>query len=358
MPKVAINLVTWNGAKQIEACLNSILEQSFQDFLLLIIDNGSVDQTVKIIEEEYLPAFKDKIKFVKNKSNLGFAFAHNQAILWTDSDYVLVLNQDVILQPNYIAKAVEFMDKHHGIGSVTGKILRWETNELNDLKKIQKSGIIDSLGLKIYKSQRVVDRASGEPAYASADAKALADKEASAGRQNENITEIFGPCATCPIYRRKALEDVRFEDEFFDNDFFSYQEDIDLAYRLVWRGWPSYYLPEAIAYHERTVKGQEKFSNLTIVRHRRNKSKFVNYHSYKNHLFLLYKNLSRRNFWRYFFSIFFYELKKFCYIFFFEYSTLGSLTEFFSLRKRMKIKRHYIMSRRLIKDDEMRKWLN
>jgi GT2 family glycosyltransferase len=342
MPKVAINLVTWNGAKQIEACLNSILGQTFQDFLLLIIDNGSVDQTVKIIEELYLPVFKDKIKFVKNKTNAGFAFAHNQAILWTDSDYVLTLNQDVILQPNYIAKAVEFLDKHHDVGSVTGKILRWENNESEDLKNIQKSDIIDSLGLKIYKSQRVIDRASGEQDQ----------------KQYQNITEIFGPCATCPIYRRQALEDVRFEDEFFDKDFFSYKEDVDLAYRLIWRGWKSYYIPEAIAYHERTARGQEKFSNLAIIRHRKNKSKFVSYHSYKNHLFLIYKNLSGRNFGRYFFSIFFYELKKLCYIFFLESSTLASLFEFFAQKKRMKIKRRYIMSRRLIKDDEMRKWFN
>ncbi|MCX6744464.1 MAG: glycosyltransferase [Candidatus Parcubacteria bacterium] len=135
MPKVAINLVTWNGEKQIEYCLNSILKQTFQDFLLLIIDNGSVDKTVNIIEAEYLPAFKDKIKFVKNKNNLGFAFAHNQAILWTDSDYVLVLNQDVILEPDFLATAVKFMEGHHDVGSISGKILRWEYKQIEDLKK-------------------------------------------------------------------------------------------------------------------------------------------------------------------------------------------------------------------------------
>ncbi|MCX6744463.1 MAG: glycosyltransferase family 2 protein, partial [Candidatus Parcubacteria bacterium] len=80
--------------------------------------------------------------------------------------------------------------------------------------------------------------------------------------QYENITEIFGVSATCPIYRRQALQDVRYEDEFFDIDFFSYKEDVDLAYRLAWRGWKCYFLPEVIAYHERTAKGQEKISHL------------------------------------------------------------------------------------------------
>jgi GT2 family glycosyltransferase len=342
MPKVSINLVTWNGEKQIRQCLNSILDQSFKDFLLLIIDNGSVDQTIKIIEDEFLPAFKDTIKFVRNKSNLGFAFAHNQAILWTDSDYVMVLNQDVILHPKYIEKAVEFLDQHHDVGSVSGKILRWDTHSLDDLEKVQKSDIIDSLGLKIYKSQRVIDRAAGEE-----------DKG-----QYDNITEIFGPCATCPIYRRKAINDVRFEDEFFDKDFFSYKEDIDLAYRLVWRGWKSYYLPKAIAWHERGVKGHENAAHLVLIRHRKNKSKFVNFHSYKNHLFVLYKNLSRKNFLRYFFSVCYYEFKKIAFILLFEWPSLGAISQFFSRRKRMKAKRLFIMSRRLVKDDEVKKWFN
>lgn len=342
MPKVAINLVTWNGEKQIEYCLNSILEQTFQDFLLLIIDNGSVDKTVNIIEENYLPVFKEKIKFVKNRSNLGFAFAHNQAILWTDSDYVLALNQDVILEPDFLAKTVEFMDAHHDAGSISAKILRWEYKQIEDLKKYEKTDIIDSLGLKIYKSQRVVDRGSGEQ-----------DKS-----QYENITEIFGVSATCPMYRRQALQDVRFEDEFFDIDFFSYKEDVDLAYRLAWRGWKSYFLPDVIAYHERSAKGQEKISHLALVRHRKDKSKFVSYHSYKNHLFTLKKNLSSRNFWRYFFPITWFELKKFIYLLFLEPSALGAISEVWAKRKKIKTKRRFIMSHRLIKDDEMRKWFN
>lgn len=340
MSKVSINLITWNGEKQLEDCLNAILKQTFSDFLLLIIDNGSVDRTVSIIENEYLPAFKDKIKFVKNKTNLGFAFAHNQAILWSDSDYVLTLNQDVLLEPQYLAKAVEFLDAHHDVGSVSGKILRWQMTQDGDFKKHEKSDIIDSLGLKIFKSQRVVDRASGEQDLG----------------QYNNITEIFGPSATCPIYRRKALEAVRFEDEFFDNDFFSYKEDVDLAYRLQWRGWKSYYLPEAVAYHERSAKGKEKFSNLAVIRHRKNKSKFIDYHSYKNHLFVVYKNVSRGNFWRIFFQVFGYEFKKLLFILLLEHSTLGALGEFFSKKKRLKSKRRFIMSHRLIKDDEMRKW--
>ncbi len=340
MSKFSIHLVTWNGQKYIEECLNSILEQTFKDYFLLVIDNGSVDQTVKIMENQFLPVLGSQIRLIKNKENLGFARAHNQALLWSDSDYVLVLNQDVILDKDFLAEIAGFLEENKNVGSVSGKILRWQFEHTEDLKKSHKSDIIDSLGLKIFKNQRVIDIAAGE--------KDLG------GFETEQ--EILGPSATCAVYRRKALEDVRYNDEFFDNDFFSYKEDVDLAYRLRHRAWSSFYCPQAKAYHDRTAKSNEKNSELRIISQRKSKHKFINYHSYKNHLFVLVKNLSSKNFWRYFFHITFYELKKFIYILFFEWSTLASLKEFFAKLKIMKAKRRFIMKNRLVKDEQMRKW--
>jgi GT2 family glycosyltransferase len=342
MAKVSIHLVTWNGQKYIEDCLNSILEQNFSDYFLLIIDNDSADQTVKIIEQQYLPLFGSKVRFVKNKNNLGFAQAHNQSLLWTDSEYVLILNQDVILEPDFLSKIISFLDKHKTVGSVTGKILRWQFENNEGLKKSHKSDIIDTLGLKIFKSQRVIELAAGE--------KDL-------GNYEDNW-KIFGVSATCPVYCRKALEEVRYKDEYFDNDFFSYKEDIDLAYRLQWFGWQSYYLPEAIAYHDRTAKSQEKNSDIELIKQRKHKSKFINYHSYKNHWFVLLKNLSFNNFIRYLPYICYYEFKKFIYILLFEPLTLKSLKEVWAKRKKMKEKRKFIISKRIITDEKIRQWFN
>ncbi|MFA5188529.1 MAG: glycosyltransferase family 2 protein [Patescibacteria group bacterium] len=341
MSKVSIHLITWNGEKYIEECLNSILAQSFTDYMLIIIDNGSVDQTVKIVEEQFLPLFGEKLRWVKNKENLGFSRAHNQALLWTDSDYVLTLNQDVILEPEFISQAVEFLDKQPQVGSATGKILRWQFENDGTLKKSEKSDIIDTLGLKIFKSQRVIDIGAGEKDQG----------------QYDQPVEIFGVSAPCAIYRRKALADVRYKDEFFDNDFFSYKEDVDLAYRLRWRGWLSFYLPQAVAYHKRSAKSENKENLLNKVNLRKNKNQFINYHSYKNHLFVLVKNMSLKNYFRYIFKIKFYEFKKFLYILFFEWSTLASLKEFFARLKNIRAKRKFIMSGRLVKDEEIRKWL-
>lgn len=341
MSKISIHLVTWNGERYIKECLNSILGQSFKDYLLLIIDNGSVDNTIKIIEEEFLPVFGEKIRFVKNKENLGFAKAQNQALLWTDTDYVLMLNQDVILEPDFLVQVLEFVAKNEKVGSVNGKVLRWEFEQEGDLIKSEKSDIIDSLGLKIFKNQRVIDVAAGEQ-----------DKG-----QYQEAKEIFGTSACVAFYARQALADVRYKDEFFDNDFFSYKEDVDLAYRLRWRGWTSYYLPFALAYHKRSAKSQIQGKFFSKVNLRKNKTKFINYHSYKNHLFILKKDLSSSIFWRYFLNIFFYEFKKIIYLLFFERSTLASLPEYFSKAKKIREKRKYIMANRLVKDEEIRKWL-
>ncbi|OGY41727.1 MAG: hypothetical protein A2Y82_02495 [Candidatus Buchananbacteria bacterium RBG_13_36_9] len=341
MPKISIHLVVWNGEKYLEDCLNSILEQTYQDYLLIIIDNGSVDKSVRLIENQFLPVFGEKMRLIKNKENLGFARAHNQAILWTDSDFILVLNQDVILEKNFLEEVIKFCEQKKNFGSATGKILRWQFELTDDLKKSQKTDIIDSLGLKIFKSQRTIDIAAG-----------LKDSQ-----EFNSQKEIFGVAAACAVYSRKAIADVRYKDEFFDNDFFSYKEDVDLAYRLQWRNWPSFYLPSAVAYHKRSAKSQEKLSFFTSLKLRKNKARFVNYHSYKNHLFVLKKNLGWKNYVHNFFPIFFYELKKFLYILFFEWSTLSGLKDYFAKKKKMKEKRKFIMANRLVKDEDIRKWL-
>jgi GT2 family glycosyltransferase len=342
MPKLSVHLVTWNGQKYIEECLNSIYNQLYKDYLLLIIDNGSVDETVKIIENHFVPLLGDRIRFLKNKDNLGFAKAHNQAILWTDSDYILALNQDVILEPDFFRQTVDFLDTHKDAGSLSAKVLKWQFISNEDLKKSKKSVIIDSLGLKLFKNHKVVEVGAGQK-----------DQQ-----KYNKIKEIFGPSAACPVYRRKALEDIRYNDEYFDNDFFSYKEDIDLAYRLKWRAWKSYYLPQAVAYHDRTAQNSKKAKGWKIIKFRKTKTRFVNYHSYKNHLFVLIKNLSPRNFRRYFLHIGFYEFKKFLYILFFEQQTLAALKEFKKRYKNIKAKHKFIMQNRILKDEDIRKWFN
>jgi GT2 family glycosyltransferase len=88
---------------------------------------------------------------------------------------------------------------------------------------------------------------------------------------------------------------VKFENEFFDEDFFSYKEDVDLSYRLRWAGWQIWVVGGAVAYHDRNASSNEDLSLNEKVTHRKKKSKMVNYNSYKNQWYLLIKNLTWQN---------------------------------------------------------------
>jgi GT2 family glycosyltransferase len=329
--KVSINLVTWNGKKYLPYCLDSIAKQTFRDFSLFILDNGSTDGTA-----EYLKNFRFSIsdfRLVFNEKNVGFAAGHNQAMRLTDSEYVLMLNQDIILEPNFLEVIVKFLDAHPGVGAVTGKLLRWDF--LNNKKTNQ----LDSAGLKIFKNHRVVEFGAGQM-----------DNEKWSAPE-----EVFGISGAAPVYRRKALLDAAIGGEFFDEDFFSYKEDVDLAYRLRLRGWQAWFLREAKGYHDRTARGNGG-SDITAVRQRKNKSAFVNYHSYKNHLFFLLKDVPAGVWWRHGYRIKWYEFKKFVYLLIFEPRTLGSLGEFFKKLPKMRKKRKWIQKNKKISTDKIKMW--
>jgi GT2 family glycosyltransferase len=355
MYKVSINLVTWNGKKYLPYCLKSIENQTFSNFFLLILDNGSTDGTA-----EYLKNYKFRIanyKIIFNEKNVGFAAGHNMAIRNSDSEYILMLNQDIVLAPNFLETVVKFLDQNPKVGTVTGKLLRWDYNAdsrrqgVDSCKQVDLRGLtnfLDSCGLKIFKSHRVVELGAGKLD----------------GKEWDTAFEVFGVSGAAPVYRRKALEDVAvcsfqksiYTKEFLDEDFFSYKEDVDLAYRLRLYGWQSWFLPQAVAWHDRSAKAVGN-SDFGIMRARKIKSDFVNYHSYKNHLFFLVKNLTPKIFLSFFPWIFWYELRKFVYILFFETKTLKSLNEFFRKLPAMWKKRKQIMANKKVKTAEISRWL-
>jgi GT2 family glycosyltransferase len=322
--KIAINLITWNGARFIRDCLDSVLAQTYTDYSVLVIDNGSTDDTLDIIRERY-----PQIKIVEHKANIGFARAHNEAIHWTRSDYVFPLNQDIVLEPDFLEKAMAFMETTPTAGAIAPKLLRWQEG--------QKTNFIDTVGLRVYRNGRVIDCGAGELDEGQYDA----------------IEEVFGVSGAAPVYRRAALSAVAEGTQFFDEDFFSYKEDVDLSFRLRLAGWKIYRVPLAVAYHERTVSGsglREPFGQI-FSRHRQ-RSAFVNYYSYRNHLFVLLKNWPRatgRMLW--------YELRKFLFIIFFDARTFRAVLDFWRSRKKFLIKRQAIQTQKKIIEAEWREWL-
>ncbi len=325
-PKLTVSLLTWNGARYLPMLLNSLHDQTFKDWELLVLDNASYDNSVAVVEE-YFP----QATIIKQKQNLGFAKGHNLLIKWSKSDYVLVLNQDVILDPGYLQVLVKFLDQHSEVASVSGKILYW------DFEEHKKTNIIDSLGLKINRQREVKDIGQGEE-----------DREVPQ-------QAVFGLSAVATLYRRQALESIKWvrghnESEYFDEDFFAYKEDIDLAWRLLLAGWENHLDPKTAAYHHRSLSGQQS------LKQRRQYRGLANKMSYRNHFCLLYKNSFCRNNWKDLGPIFWYEIKKFIYLLIFEPRTLAGLGEFIKLLPTMTRKKRFIHKYSRLKADEVYQW--
>lgn len=337
MPRISINIVTWNSSKFIRQCLNSIFEQNYKDFSVLIIDNASSDGTAKIIEKEF-----PQVSVLKNARNLGFSKAHNQGIrfaLEKGFEYILVFNPDIIITDDCLEELIKAVETDPKIASVGPKLFKIQTTN-TELKESLKTKVIDSCGLKILKSRKIVERGAGE---------------VDSG-QYDNKEEVFGLSGAMVLYKRDALKDIKIFNEYFDENFFAYKEDADLAWRLRLRGWKNLYQGKAIAYHYRAASIEEKAGIMKIIKNRRGKSKMINHYSYKNHLLLLAKNDFFINFILNFPFIFFYELGKFFYILFFESKTLLSLGQFFKELPPTVKKRKLIMRNKKIGPKEIREW--
>ncbi|HCU47918.1 TPA: hypothetical protein DIC39_02575 [Patescibacteria group bacterium] len=343
--KTAVGLVVYNGSKYLPYTLARLAEQTAKDFFVLIIDNGSVDNSLKVIQDFLLtaPELNKRSRLVKNKKNLLFARAHNQAIQWTDSQYLLMLNQDVLLDPTYISELEKFMDTHPEAGACQGKILKWQFNPVTyrlDLhKNIHKTPVFDSGGLVITRSRHSYNAREGE---------------FDQGQANE-ASEIFGVVGTVPLYRRGALIDVAWQGKVLDEDLVMYKEDVDLAWRLRLKGYKSYYVPTTAAYHDRTLAKPERLALVT--KSRANWPPQLKVYSCRNHWLVLLKNDCWGNLFRHSHHIFWYELKKFIYRLFFETGVLfKAIAQFIKMLPATFAKRRTIHKTKVVSCRELRRW--
>ncbi|MBU1203170.1 glycosyltransferase family 2 protein [Patescibacteria group bacterium] len=324
--KVIISLLTYNGERYLPWLLKSLHEQNFKDWDLLVLDNASSDNSVAIVREHHPHA-----RIIEQKKNLGFARGHNLLINWSDSDYVFVINQDIILEPDYLSKLVEFLDTNTKAASCAGKLMYWDFD--NGLK----TKIIDSYGLKIDRKRQVVDAYQGKEDF------------------SLPSQEVFGLSAAATLYRRRSIDQVAWQAkdnhlECFDDFFFAYKEDVDLAWRLRLFGWQNWLIATTKAYHHRSVsKGKD-------LRQSRKSRGMANKLSYRNHFLTIYKNSYLKNLWRDWPYIKWYEFKKFMYLLFFERSTLSGLSEYIKMIPKIKDKKKYIAKHRKIEADDIYKW--
>src|SRR5713101_4745351 len=115
---VSVTIVTYNSGRFIKRCLESVLDQKYPSREIIVIDNNSTDGTADIVEQ-----FEDRCTVVYNEENIGFAAAQNQAIALSSGDWVLTLNPDVLLLPNFIQALVDTGQFDPKVGTVCGKLL-------------------------------------------------------------------------------------------------------------------------------------------------------------------------------------------------------------------------------------------
>lgn len=282
---LVINVVAWNSKQYLPGLLRSLDDQDTRDFTLTIVDNASDDGTATWLQSE-----RPDIAVLRNFRNQGFSRAHNQAIAlaltrWSQADlaarYILIANPDLEFAPSAIRTMVEFMDAHPEVSSCCPKLLRAVLTKgaEDERPDVERTNVIDATGLLFRKSRRVVDRGAGEEDRGQYDA----------------LTDVVGCSGACVLLRASALEDARIAGEWFDEDMFAYQEDVDLAWRLRLLGHAARFVPGAVVWHHRHARSAPKAGWIGAWLVRRRKPPFVNFLSTRNHGWVLLKNDSAVN---------------------------------------------------------------
>lgn len=309
MGRVSIVLVTWNSAPYLRRCLDGILQQTYLDRELIVVDNASSDPSADLVAPH-------ATRVIRNATNRGFSAAVNQALAVASGEFLLVLNPDCCLEAEYVERLVEVFEER--VGSATGLLIRargWDIEPTRD---------IDSAGMRMTRNGRHLDITT-RPA---------------------GLTEVFGVSGAAAMYRVAFLRDISVDGEALDEDFFAYREDADLAWRGRLRGWKAICEPRAVAYHVRRVTPER----------RRALPADVNLHSVKNRFLLRIRNegahLALRNAP--------FELARDLVVIVaaltIERSSLPAFAWLWRNRKRVLAKRRLIQSRRTVHDRDLAKW--
>jgi GT2 family glycosyltransferase len=208
---VDVVIPTWNGLRLLERCLGTLAAQT-APHRTIIVDNGSSDGTAERLRESF-----PEVTLLPLPENRGFARAVNAGIRAGDAPHVVLVNNDVELDAGFLERMVAPLDAEPRAGSVAGLLLVPGRRE------------VDSYGVEVDRTLSAFPRFAGAPYPETA----------------LDELHLAGPSGGAAAYRRAALEDVG----GFDEGFFAYMEDVDLALRLRAAGWTAAGAPDAIGVH-------------------------------------------------------------------------------------------------------------
>ncbi len=213
--KISVIIVNLNGDALLDDCLGSLCAQTFREFEVIFVDNGSTDESIA-----HARRLRPDATVVSLDHNAGFARANNIGFAQAAAEWVLVLNNDASLEPSCLSELLRVAESDPAIGMVAPKILNHYDRH-----------VIDSVGgLLVCPDGIGLGRGRGE-----------VDR-----RQYDEIVDIIAPSGCAALYRREMIERLG----GFCEAFFAYCEDLDFALRAQWTGWRAVSAPSALVFHK------------------------------------------------------------------------------------------------------------
>ena len=251
LPAISVIVLNWNGRHLLGDCLTSLRQQTFRDFEVIVVDNGSTDGSGVFVKDKF-----PEVRLVELDRNLGFATGNNRGVMVAQGEYVFFLNNDTESQPDMLAALHRAIQSDSlEVGAWTAKMLHW-----ND------RAVIDNCGCGYSAFGTGFPIGSGEPD----------------GIEFAQSTHVFGASGGAGCYRRYVLDEIG----LFDDDFFYNNEDVDLSFRQQLAGYRCRYVPDAVVYHRGSATGGAA-SDRTI------------YHIHRNKEWVYFKNMPTPLLWKY-----------------------------------------------------------
>lgn len=285
--KVSVIIPNCNGANFLSPCLESLGMQSEKEFKIIIVDNGSTDSSLQIIEDEtkklVAKGFDEKnIVLIRNQDNLGFCGGVNTGILKVDTEFCILLNNDTVVDKDFVKESVKGIEESKKIFSVSAKMIQMHNKSL-----------IDSAGDGYTILGWGFPNGNDKPV-----------------ENYDTEKEVFSACGGAAIYRTELVKALG----MFDENHFAYLEDVDLGYRARIFGYKNMYNPKAVVYHAGSGFTGSRYNEFKISK------------AARNNIFLIYKNMPLLQL-----------IINFCFIF------AGCLGKYvFFLRKDKKFARAYV----------------
>lgn len=240
--EVSVVIPNYNGLAYLEGVLSSLECQSMKNFEVILVDNGSTDGSCAFVAAQY-----SWVHIIELSENFGFSRAVNEGIKAARAPYVLLLNNDTEVEPDFLKEMTEGLQRHKKAFSCQAKMIQF-----HDREKMDDGGN-----------------------YYCALGWAFAGGKGKATERYDKEKKIFSSCAGAAIYRKKIFEKIG----YFDDEHFAYLEDLDVGYRARIYGYENWYIPGAVVYHVGSGTSGSRYNQFKIR------------YSSRNNIYMIYKNM-------------------------------------------------------------------